>query len=278
LSDAYRFLDLQGLAPPAQAMPKAEIGARQALALDDSLAEAHASLAGVLFRYRWEWQAAEREFRRSLELEPNYAEGRRAYGLYLSMMRRYDECVEQLRRARQLNPLSQNYSKEFVQALFFAGRRDEAFAALDRLRALFPNARSAHVILAYDHMLLQQHWAEAIAAFEKGTDPGRPTHWLGFAYGVGGRIAEARAILTALHERAKTEYVSPQFFATVHLGLGERDEVFRLLEQAYEQRSIDLRDFTEGLFIFLRDDPRFQDLLRRMGLADLREFKTSAKS
>lgn len=278
LSDTYRFLHMQGLAPPAQAMPQAEMAAKQALELDDSLAEAHASLAGVLYQYRWEWQVAEREFRRSLELDPNYAEGRRAYGIYLSVMRRYDECVEQLRRARQLNPLSQTYSMDLVQALFFAGRRDEAFAALDRARGLFPSVSPrAHVLLAYDH-ILQRRWDEAIAAFEKGTDPARPTHWLGFVYGVGGRTAEARATLAALHQRAKTEYVSPQHFATVHLGLGDRDEVFRLLEQAYDQRAMDLRDFTEGLFIFLNDDPRFQDMLRRMGLADLKEFKTPAKN
>jgi tetratricopeptide (TPR) repeat protein len=151
-----------------QAMPKAEIAARQALALDDSLAEAHASLAGVLY--------------------------------------------------------------------------------------------------------------EAIAAFEKGTDPARPFPWLGLAYCAGGRVAEARAVLAAMRERAKTEYVSPQDFATIHLGLGEREEVFRLLEEAYEQRAIAVRDFTEGLFLFLRDDPKFQDLLRRMGLADLKQFKPSKRS
>jgi TolB-like protein/DNA-binding winged helix-turn-helix (wHTH) protein len=278
LSDTYRLLDLQGLARPAQAMPKAETAARQALALDDSLAEAHASLAGVLYRYRWDWQAAEREFRRSLDLDPNYAEGRRAYGSYLCIMRRYDPCVDQLRHARQLNPLSQNYSMDIVQALLFGGRRDEALDALARTRELFPNARTrAHLLLAYDH-ILQQRWAEAIAAFEKGTDPARPFPWLGFAYGAGGRIPEARAALAAMRERAKTEYVSPQDFATIHLGLGERDEVFRLLEEAYEQRAIAVRDFTEGLFLFLRDDPKFQDLLRRMGLADLKEFKPSKRS
>ena len=277
LSDTYRLLDLQGLAAPTEAMPKAEAAAKQALALDDSLAEAHASLAGVLYRYRWEWQAAEREFRRSLELEPNYAEGRRAYGVYLSVMRRFDESVAELGHARRLNPLSQTYSMEFVEALLLGGRRDEAFAALDRARGLFPRASPLHVLLAHDHVL-QRRWAEAIAAFEKGTDAGRPTHWLGFAYGIGGRVADARATLAALHQRAKTEYLTPQHFATVHLGLGERDDVFRLLEQAYEQRAIDLWDFTGGLFIFLHGDPRFQDLLRRMGLADLREFKTPATS
>ena len=277
LSDTYRFLDLQGLAAPAEAMQKAETAAIQALALDDSLAEAHASLAGVLYRYRWEWQAAEREFKRSLELEPNYAEGRRAYGIYLSVMRRFDESIAELGRARQLNPLSQSYSMELVPALLLAGRRDQAFAEIDRARGLFPRAsHRAHVFFAFDH-ILQRRWDEAIAAFEKGTDPARPNHWLGFVYGIGGRTAEARAILAALDQRAKTEYVSPQDFAAVRLGLGERDEVFRLLEQAYEQRAIGLLDFTNGLFIFLHDDARFQAMLRRMGLADLKEFKTPAK-
>jgi tetratricopeptide (TPR) repeat protein len=181
-------------------------------ALDDSLAEPHASLAGVLYRYRWEWQAAEREFRRSLKLEPNYAEGRRAYGIYLGVMRRFDESVAELGRAQQLNPLSQSYNMEFVQALFFAGRRDEALAALDRARGQFPRAsHRAHVLLAFDH-ILQRRWDEAISAFEKGTDPARPTHWLGFVYGVGGRTMEGRAILAALHQRANTEYVSLQDF------------------------------------------------------------------
>jgi TolB-like protein/DNA-binding winged helix-turn-helix (wHTH) protein/Tfp pilus assembly protein PilF len=271
LSDTYRFLDMQGLAAPAEAMPKAETAARQALDLDDSLAEAHASLAGVLYRYRWEWQAAEREFRRSLDLEPSYAEGRRAYGGYLSMMRRFDESLEQFRRARQLNPLSLESSMDFARALFHTGHRDEAIAELNRGRGLFPTSDRADTELAYEY-LRQRRWTEAIAVFEKRTRAPRPMPWLGFAYGVGGRTAEARAILDLLQQRARTNYVSPQLFATVYLGLGERDEVFKCLEQAYEQRAFE-RGFGEGLVEFLHDDPRFQDLLRRMGLADFKEFK-----
>jgi serine/threonine-protein kinase len=276
LSDAYRFLDVQGLAAPAQAMPKAEAAAKQALSLDDSLAEAHASLAGVLYRYRWEWQAAEREFRRSLELEPNYVEGRRAYGIYLSTMRRFDESVEELRRARELNPLSQAFRLEYARALFHTGRRDEAFAELDRVRGLFPDASGVDRELAFEHVR-HRRWAEAIAAFEKSTNPARPTPWVGFALGAGGRTTEARAVLAKLHDRARTEYVTPQAFATVHMGLGERDEVFRWLERAYEQRAFQ-QGFGEGLFEFLHEDPRFQDLLRRIGLADFKEFKTPAEN
>jgi TolB-like protein/DNA-binding winged helix-turn-helix (wHTH) protein len=273
LSDTYRFLDMQGLAAPAEAMPKAEAAARQALALDDSLAEAHASLAGVLFRYRWEWRPAEREFQRSLELQPSYGEGRRAYGVYLSMMRRFDDSLEQFRLARQLNPLSVAASMDFARALFRTGRRDEAIAELDRGRGLLPTSLQADTELAYE-FLRQRRWAEALAVFDKSNFALRPMPWLGFAYGVVGRTAEAHAILDLLHKRARTEYVTPQAFATVHLGLGERDEVFRLLEQAYEQRAFEMRGFGEGLYEFLHDDPKFQDLLRRIGLADFKEFNT----
>ena len=97
--------------------------------------------------------------------------------------------------------------------------------------------------------------------------------WLGFSYGMAGRTSDARAMLAALHTTAKTQYVSPDRFAIVHFGLGEREEAFRWLEQAFEQRTFDLRGITIGLFSFLHDDPRFRDLLRRMGLADFKEFK-----
>ena len=272
LSDAYRHLDLQGLAPPSEAMPKAEAAARQALAIDDSLAEAHASLAGVLYRYHWDWTAAEREFQRSLEFGPNVAETRRAYSIYLGVMRRFDESLEQARRARQLNPLSAEIHMDLVQALFWAERSHEAFAELDRARGLFAAAPRVDLELGYEHVR-RRRWADAIAALEKANNPRRPLPWLGFAYGKCGRLIDARTILAALHETSRREYLTPQAFAIVHIGLGERDEAFRWLERAFEQRAVELRGFSKGLFEFVSDDPRFQDLLRRMKLADFKEFR-----
>ena len=142
LSDTYRFLDLQGVMAPAEAMPKAETAARTALALDGSLAEAHASLASVLYRYRWNWQAADREYRESIALDPNYAEGRRAYGIYLQSVRRFDDSVEQHRRARDLSPtrwarVDQKRHVDYVAALFRAGRPKEALEEVDRVREIF---------------------------------------------------------------------------------------------------------------------------------------------
>ncbi len=272
LSDSYRFLDLQGLAAPAQAMPKAATAAKQALALDDSLGEAHASLAGVLYRYEWQWDAAEREFRRSLELEPNYAEGRRGYGVYLNVMRRFNEGVEQLRRARDLNPLSQAFNVEFVSALYRAGRNAEAAAEAARVRGMFPGVRRRlDLEVAYVYMQ-QGRWADAIAALENETPGAPPNAWLGYCYAKVGRASDARATLAGLHEAAKTRYVPLQTFAIVHLGLGERAEAFTWLEKGYEQRAFDLGAVTIGLFDLLREDPDFRDLLRRMGLARYKEF------
>ena len=273
LSDTYRFLDLQGVDTPARAIPKAERAARQALALDDSLAEAHASLASVLYRYRWDWPAAEREYLRSIELDPKYEEGRRAYGIYLQSLRRFDESVEQLRRARELDPLTLRRHVELVSALFRAGRSGEALAEADRVRGMSPPARGLDTEIAYDLVFRQRNWPAAITAFEKGGYIN--AEWLAYAYAMAGRTSDARAMLAKYHEMAKEQYVAPLKFAVVHFGLGEREEGFRYLDEALVERAMDLRSLTIGLFSFLHDDARFQHLLRRMGLADLKEFKTS---
>jgi TolB-like protein/DNA-binding winged helix-turn-helix (wHTH) protein/Flp pilus assembly protein TadD len=138
LSDTYRAFDVQGLAPPRECMPKAEDAARKALALDDTLAEAHASLAGVLYRYDWDWDGAEREFRLSLELEPNYAEGHRAYAVYLMTVRRHEEALAEARRARELSPLSLVINTELGLALVRLGRYDEAIEQLQKTLEIDP--------------------------------------------------------------------------------------------------------------------------------------------
>ena len=121
LSDTYRLFDVHGLAAPRDCMPKAEAAARRALALDDTLAEAHASLAGVLYRYHWNWAEAEQEFNRALELDPNYAEGHRAKAVFLLVLRRNEHAVTAARRARELSPLSEGINVELAAALTTRG-------------------------------------------------------------------------------------------------------------------------------------------------------------
>jgi len=250
-------------------MPKAEAAARKALALDDTLAEAHASLAGVLYRYRWDWDGAKREFQRSLDLDPNSAEGHRAYAIYLLTMRRDEEALPQLRRAQELSPLSPIISIEVAVALMRVGRYDEAIEQLQKARELEPTSARVDQTLALVYSR-QGDLRKAIAVFEKGTAEGRAAGgpWLGYLYGTAGRNAEARAALRALEERSRHQYVTPQHFATIHLGLGHEKEAFALLERACEQRAIEVLGFSGPLFDRLHDDPRYRDLLGRMGLAE----------
>jgi TolB-like protein/DNA-binding winged helix-turn-helix (wHTH) protein/Tfp pilus assembly protein PilF len=271
LSDAYRQSDQEGLAP-SECMPKAEAAARKALALDDALAEAHASLAGVLYRYHWDWDGANREFQRSLDLDPNSAEGHRAYAIYLLTMRRDEEALHQAQRAQELSPLSPVISVEVAVALMRVGRYDEAIEQLQKTRELEPTSPRVDQTLALVYAQ-QGDLRKAIAVFEQGrARDGRsataPGPWLGYLYGAAGRNAEARAALRGLEERSRQQYVTPQHFATIHLGLGHRKEAFAYLERAYEQRAIEVLGFSGPLFELLHDDPRYRDLIGRMGLAE----------
>jgi TolB-like protein/DNA-binding winged helix-turn-helix (wHTH) protein len=265
LSDAYRMSGLQ--VPPRECMPKAEAAARKALALDETLAEAHASLAGVLYRYQWDWEGAEKEFQRSLELDPNYAEGHRAYAIYLLTVRRNEEAVTEARRARELSPLSPVINVELGGTLVRVGRYDEAIQQAHKTLEIDPQFARAYTALAAAYEG-QGDRPKAMAALEKAASiSGRAGGaWLGYFYGVGGRRREALAILAALEERSRKQYVTPDHFAVVHLGLGHKDEAFALLEKAYEERAFEFLGFSGPLFDRLGDDPRFQDLLRRMRL------------
>jgi TolB-like protein/Tfp pilus assembly protein PilF len=268
LSDAYRAFDVQGLAPPRDCMPKAEEAARKALALDDRLAEAHASLAGVLYRYDWDWEGAEREFRLSLELEPNYAEGHRAYAVYLMTVRRHEEALAEAQRARELSPLSLAINTELGLALARLGRYDDAVAQLRRTLEIDPKFGRAYQTLGLTY-LEKGDLPLALESFQKSA--GRPQNaggrpWLGYAYGVVGRRSEALEVLARLEKVSQERYVSPQSFAIVHLGLGNKEQALAWLEKAYEGRAFEVLGFSGELFDRLSDDPHFQDLLRRMRL------------
>ncbi len=266
LSDTYRAFDVQGLAPPRECMPKAEAAARKALALDDTLAEAHASLAGVLYRYDWDWEGAEREFRLSLELEPNYAEGHRAYAVYLMTVRRHEEALAEAQRARELSPLSLPINTELGLALVRLGRYDEAIEQSQKTLEIDPKFGRAYQTLAFAYEG-KGDWPRAMEALERrGGGQGRPNAWLGYAYGVTGRRREALEMLARLETLSHEHYVSPQGSAIIHLGLGNRDQAMACLEKAYDERAFEVLGFSGPLFDRLSGDPQFQDLLRRMRL------------
>lgn len=268
LSDTYRLFDLQGLMRPAECMPKAEAAARRALALDEGLAEAHVSLATVLFRYRWDWAGAESEYQRALELDPGYAEGHRAYAVYLLVMHRNVEALAEAQRARALSPLSPIINTELAFALLGVGRVDEAIAQLERTRALDPDfARLPQSLaIAYGR---KGDFARAIAVLEqraKRPAAASSSVWLGYFYAAGGRKDEARAILRNLEKRAREQYVSPQNFAVLYLGLGDKRQAIAWLDKAYQERAIEWLGFATEMTEGLRDEPGFQALERRLGL------------
>ena len=211
LSDAYRMSGLATL-PPREYMPKAEAAARKALALDETLAEAHSSLAGVLYRYHWDWEGAEREFQRCLELDPNYAEGHRAYAIYLLTVRRHEEAVAEARRARELSPLSPVINVELATALVRVGRYDEAIQQVQRTLEIDRKFFRAYATLALAYEG-QGDRSKAVAALEKAVPCGGPEcQSLARVHvrsdraagrGAGDRGAAGEALPRALHQPAE---------------------------------------------------------------------------
>jgi TolB-like protein/Tfp pilus assembly protein PilF len=266
LSDTYRMCT-NVLGPPRDSMPKAEEAARKALELDDKLAEAHASLAGVLFRYHFDWKGAEQEFKRALELDPEYEEAHRAYGLFLLAQGRYEEAFIHDQRAAQLSPLSPVINSEFARALLHLRRFDEAIEQIRKVQEIDPTFPDAQLLLAETYRRKGDS-GRALAALEQLAVQSKnaPIPWVGYGCAVMGRKREAEAVLAALEKESKKRYISPQSFAIVHMGLGNKEQALNYLDEAYEERSFIAPGMADERWDVLRSEPRFQDILRRMGL------------
>jgi serine/threonine protein kinase/tetratricopeptide (TPR) repeat protein len=251
---------------PAVVLPKARAALVQALALDETLPEAHAANAYIRAYYEWDWRAAEQEFRRALELRPNYADAYFSYGRFLASRHRLDEAIAQLGRAVELDPLSPSLQANRALLDYFAGRYD---AASSRLREILKSDSTDITVKWGLALVLEQQGRpnEAIALLEPitGSSLLRKSS-LGHAYAVAGRTTRARSVLAELRTQATRRYVPSYWFALVHAGLGERDQALRYLERAYEERSTVLAYLLiDPRLASLRDDPRFLALARRLG-------------
>jgi len=253
---------------PNDSMPKAKEAAKKALELDDTLAEAHASLAVVNSCYDWDWRAAESEFKRSIELKPNYALAHEFYGLYLWSIGRTNEGIAESERAVDLDPLSPETNAFLGFGLWYAHRYGQAVEQLRKTADLDPSYWATHEALgaAYEE---QGQFPEAIAELHKAVELAgiiaKPTAWLARAYAVSGKRAEAQKLLDRLKERSKETYVSTYDIALIYTGLGERDQALTWLERAYQARPWPMNSLkVDPQLDGLRSDPRFQDLLRRM--------------
>ncbi|MBK6304349.1 MAG: protein kinase [Gemmatimonadetes bacterium] len=270
LADAYNVLGYYNYLPPRDAYPKAKAAAMRALAIDESLAQAHASLGYTRLFFDWDWAGAESAFLRAIELDPSYASAHQWYAWCLLVMRRMDEMIEAMRTALQLDPLSLIINAHMGYALFWAGRFDDALEQLARTQALDPNFALTYWPLGAIHVW-QGRSEEAIAAFSRLvalTDGAIGMGYLGITGGLGGHPEIARDVLHRLEVAAATRYVSPLDRAISHAGIGEVEETFHWLTQAVDDRVSDL----VRLQVLpwppeVRNDPRFAQVAARIGLA-----------
>jgi Tfp pilus assembly protein PilF len=259
--------------PPRERMPLAKAAAVKALQLDDTLVEAHTTLARVLFVYDWDWPAAEKEFKRAIELNPRYAPAHQWYGGYLSSIGRFREADVEKKRALELEPLSLVINFEAGLAFYFSRSYDQAIDQLQKTLELDANFPPPHTFLAASYEQ-KGMFEEAFTAFQRAVTvtqgPPRTLAMAGLAhsYAVSGRKTEARKILAELQSLSEHKYVPATDTALIYAGLGEKDTSFVWLDKAYEEHSFTLSNLkVEPRFDSLRSDPRFADLLRRIGLA-----------
>jgi len=270
LADSLGLLGFMGLAPSADVMPKAKEAARRAIEIDDALPEAHASLGGIFKNYDWDWAAAEREFKRAIELNPNYANGHRMYASFLAAVSRPEESRRETALGLELDPFSLPIRMEAAYNAYMADDYERALEEAQRTLDLEPQFAPAQSVLGQIYEQQLRH-DEAIAALEKarvlaGEHPATIAA-LAHAHGGAGRAEEARALTAQLTERARQQHVSPFWLALAHAGTGEKNAALDALQQAYEQREVMLVWLgTEPRLDSLRAEPRFIEILRRVGL------------
>jgi serine/threonine-protein kinase len=269
LSDIYRSLIGSGTLAPNEYQPKAEEAALESLELDEQLAEGHYALAN-LRTYAWQWAEAEKSYKRAIELNPNLALARRWYASYLRLMGRHELAIAEIERARALDPLSPGVNATVGYLLFNARRYDDAIASLTRTLELDRTYPYTHLFLGFAYAAKGKH-GDAIAAVQQaitlGLDTPSTQIVLGTTYAGAGKRAEAEAILTQL-ETGRVN-VSPGELALLHAALGDTEKALASLETAYEARDLQLQYLgVHPGYDPLRADPRFQDLVKRVGLSN----------
>jgi TolB-like protein/Flp pilus assembly protein TadD len=268
LSYAYAFAPELGL-PSDIAKGKQKAAALKAVALDDSLPEAHTSLAAAL-EDEWNWAEAEFQYKRAVELNPNYATARHWHSIYLSVLSRHEEAIAEAKRALELDPLSLIIQANLGGRYLRAGRYGEAIQECQKALDLDSSFVIGHDCLGFAY-LQTGRTQEAIAEFQIAArlshgDP-ESVSGLGYAYAVSGQSDEASNIVNQMKTSAKDEYIPAYYIAIVKAGLGNKDEALTWLERAFANRSAELPFCnTEPMLLSLRSEPRFRTLLRDMGL------------
>jgi tetratricopeptide (TPR) repeat protein len=266
LAQSYRALIFNSNAAPADVLPQSEAAAKRAVEIDDQLAEAHASLASNLADYDWDWVNAEREFQIALRLNPNSSVVHVHHAHFLRQEGEIEESIREGRRGVELDPVSGEATFILAQSLFEARRYGEAISQLLKTLDLEPRFWPAHVYLGKTFAEQGQLRAAVEELKKAGDFTAEPYATIGYVYGRMGRALDARKVITDLREQSKNTYVAPTNFAKIYIGLGDKNQAFAWLEKGYQQRDFWLTCLKgEPIFDPLRSDPRFRDLVRRVG-------------
>ena len=276
LADSYNWLG-GGLnyVSPSETLPKAKAAAMKALELDKTLGEAHAALAYAEWFYDWDWSTAEREFKAAIELNPSSAISHERYSECLLTKTRFDEGIRERKRAEELDPISTHSLGGLAHAYLLMRRYDESIPHFQKALDLYPNAAFIRAQLAWSYAM-KRMYPEALAEYDKIAEPDKAVapenqlvaDGLGWVYAVAGRRADALKIAKEMEDLSSLSYVDFYQLATIYAGLGAKDEAFRLLEKGYQQRSAGMRYLLiDPFWDNVRSDPRYTDLLRRVGLS-----------
>ena len=270
IADSYNVLGYYNFLPPKEACPKGKKAAIKALEIDSELAEAHTSVGWVKTFYDWDWTGAEREFKHSLELNPNYASTHHYYALYLLAMRRFDEAFKEIQKAQELDPLAIMINTTVGIVLYFMRRHEEALEQYLKTIDMDPNFPLTHAYIVGPYVEKSQ-FEEAIDECEKAYAlSGGSTYaksFLGYVYAISGNNKRGKEVVDELIELSKRKYVSPTEIASIYIWLDEKDKAFEWLQKGLDERDNWLVWLNvHPIYDKLRSDPRFTSLLKKVGL------------
>jgi TolB-like protein/Tfp pilus assembly protein PilF len=270
LADTYTYFSFFDVVPPREAMPKAKAAAARALEIDNRLGEAHVSLGYVSYMYDWDWPAAGKHFEQALTLNPAYSRAHTFYPFYLSSLGRSEEALAVAKRSLDLDPASPAVNHSLAVQFYFARQFEQAIEQAHKTLELDPNFAISYELLG-EVYVSRGMYREGLSELEKysALSRGRAMSLalLGYAHARLGERSQALRMLEQLEATSKERYTPAFSFAVVYAGLGEKDQAFAWLEKAYGERTSRLGYLkVEPLWDPLRPDPRFADLVRRMGL------------
>jgi TolB-like protein/DNA-binding winged helix-turn-helix (wHTH) protein/Flp pilus assembly protein TadD len=269
LADTFSLMSTWYMGPQNELMPKARTAALQALQLDESLAEAHASLALIKENYDYDWPGAEKEFRRAIQLDPQYASAHQWYAEFLSWQGRFQEAFAESQQARQLDPVSLIIAADYAWILYDSRQYDNAEKQCRSVLELDPNDDRAlnMIILAYLQLGRYDEAVDGVnlwAARDRGP---WPWAWKAAVYGRSGHAEEARRELVKVEQVSRSRADRTPTLLIAYSGMGQKEQVLDLLERAYSERSNAVVQIkVDPMYDPVRNDPRFKDLLRRLGL------------